>query len=252
MRKTLTFIFTVLFAISILNFANAGDDPDKKPSFDKFDLDKKYYSRDYNYELRKHNFKTNKIVDFYVDFQLGIGTSSYNVTTKPGYGTIETNAKPAWLFGALGYFNLFDIVKFSTGLSFNGKSFAIENPRYVNPVNTSDTIKQSSYVTGNYLNIPVNIHIGGMITEDIGLWFTGGPYLGFRMSDPNVTGLGYKNFDFGVNATITGNYVIQYPFSIIFGTTFEIGGLNNLGNTPVVDRISSLNFKFFSGVRFSL
>ena len=102
--------------------------------------------------------------------------------------------------------------------------------------------------------MPLFINLGGMVSEKVGLWFTGGPYLGFLMSKPNdqYKEFGYKNFDLGLNATLTGNYVFMYPLSVIFGTTFKYGGLNNLISTPEIEKVTTTNFTFFSGVRFAL
>jgi hypothetical protein len=128
----------------------------------------------------------------------------------------------------------------------------------VTPPTSFDTTKvkpnTSMYVTANYLNIPLNIHFGGMISETVGIDFNGGPYLGIRTSSPdNVSnGSGFKDFDFGLNGTLTGNYVFAYPLGVIFGVDFQYGGLNNLGSTKSVDRISTLNYSFFSGLRIGL
>jgi hypothetical protein len=92
-----------------------------------------------------------------------------------------------------------------------------------------------------------------MLSEKVGLWFNGGPYLGILINSPNnlPTGMGYKNFDLGLNGTITANYVFAYPLSLILGTSFKYGGLNNLGSTALVDKITTTNYSFFSGLRLS-
>ena len=119
---------------------------------------------------------------------------------------------------------------------------------------SADTSAKSGYLPANYLTIPLFLNIGGMVSEDVGLWFTGGPYMGFLMSQPSNTygNIGYKNFDLGLDATLTANYVFLYPFSVIFGTTFKYGGLNNLMSSQSVEKITTSNFTFFSGVRFAL
>ncbi|MCX6162386.1 MAG: hypothetical protein NTV87_13770, partial [Ignavibacteriae bacterium] len=62
-------------------------------------------------------------------------------------------------------------------------------------------------------------------------------------------GMGYKSFDLGLNGTLTANYVVMYPLSVIFGTTFKYGGLNNLASTPSIKSVNMTNFNFFGGVR---
>ena len=93
-----------------------------------------------------------------------------------------------------------------------------------------------------------------MVSEKVGLAFSGGPYFGILMSKPENTynNVGYKNFDLGLSGTLTGNYVFMYPLSVIFGTTFKYGGLNNLMSTDKIDKITTTNFTFFTGLRFAL
>jgi len=55
-----------------------------------------------------------------------------------------------------------------------------------------------------------------------------------------------------LSANLTANYVFMYPLSVIFGTSFKYGGLNNLMSTDKVEKITTTNFTFFSGLRFAL
>jgi hypothetical protein len=64
--------------------------------------------------------------------------------------------------------------------------------------------------------------------------------------------LGYKNFDFGLAGTLTGNYLLNPFVSIILGTRFEYGGLNNLGSTQFVDKITTTNYTIFTGIRVGI
>lgn len=255
MKKIFTLLILFVFAYS-LQIAKADGDPSKpiiNPNIkssknSKVDLDYKKAKREFDFRSGK------KLIDFYIDFQLGVGGTSANVTSANGVGDYKTSSKLGYKTGAVFFVSLFDIVSFSSGLSFNGKSFEITNPNILPPaIIDTNKIKPNStmYLTANYLDIPLNIHLGGMITETVGIDFNGGPYLGIRMSVPdNVSnGSGFKNFDLGLNGTLTGNYVFAYPFSVIFGVDLQYGGLNNLGSTSTVDRISTLNYSFFSGLR---
>jgi len=254
MKKVITLFLMLVFAFGI-QVSKADNDPDK-PIYGKNNkvelLSKK--ELDYKKAYKEFQFRSGKLVDFYVDFQLGVGGTSANVTSANGVGDYKTASKLGFKTGALFYVALFDMVSFSSGLSFNGKSFEITNPNILPPtiVDTSKVKPNNSmYVTANYLNIPLNIHLGGKISETVGIDFNGGPYLGIRMSVPdNVSnGSGFKNFDLGLNGTITGAYTFAYPLSAIFGVDLQYGGLNNLGSTSTVERISMLNYSFFSGLR---
>ncbi|MBI5402335.1 MAG: outer membrane beta-barrel protein [Ignavibacteriae bacterium] len=252
MKKVIT-LFLMFVFISGLQTAKSEGDPDK-PLFNKYGkselLSKK--ELDYNKAKKEFQFRSGKIIDFYVDFQLGVGGTSANVTSASGVQDYKTASKLGFKTGALFYVALFDMFSFSSGLSFNGKSFELTNPNIKPPV-ADTTFKPGStmYVTANYLNIPLNIHLGGKLTETFEIDFNGGPYLGIRMSVPdNVSnGSGFKNFDLGLNGTITGAYTFAYPLSAIVGVDLQYGGLNNLGSTATVERISMLNYTFFSGLR---
>lgn len=212
------------------------------------------FNKDYKRATEEFNYRTGKKpLDFYIDFQLGVGGTSANISGT-GANNYETKSKLGFTTGALFYISLFDVVKFSSGLSFDGKSFSYKPLNVVEPEPTQDTTKTEKYLTANYVNIPLNFNFGGMVSEDFGLWFNGGPYLGILTSSPDnqKSGLGFKNFDLGLNGTLTANYVFAYPLSVIFGANLKYGGLNNLGSTKTVDAIHTLNYTFFSGLRFSL
>jgi hypothetical protein len=250
MKKILTALLIVLCYMS-LQVAKAENDPTKSLS-NKVTNDKSKLYSDYKNAKKKFDYEIGKPVDFYIDFQVGAGTTNANISkgtsAKSDY---QTKSKLGYITGALVYINIFDVISFSTGLTFEGKSFTVTPPNISIPYPGYDS--SSVYIPNNYLNIPLNFNIGGMITENVGLTFNGGPYLGILLSKPgNIGGLGYKNFDLGLNATLTANYVFLYPFSVILGTKFEYGGLNSLGSTQTVDKITTTNFTFFTGMRFSL
>jgi hypothetical protein len=252
MKKVITMFLMLVFIFS-LQIAKADGDPNK-PLNNKYNkselLSKK--ELDYKKAKREFEFRSGKLIDFYVDFQLGVGGTSANVTSASGVQDYKTASKLGFKTGAIFYVALFDMVSFSSGLSFNGKSFELTNPN-IKPPYTDSSFKAGSsmYVTANYLDIPLNIHLGGKISETVGIDFNGGPYLGIRMSVPdNVSnGSGFKNFDLGLNGTLTGSYTFAYPLSAIFGVDLQYGGLNNLGSTSTVERISMFNYSFFSGLR---
>jgi hypothetical protein len=254
MKKVIT-LFLMLGFIFSLQIAKADGDPDKRVvnKYSKTDLLSK---KDLDYKKAKREFdflSGNKIVDFYVDFQLGVSGTSPNVTSASGVADYKTKSKLGYKTGALFFISLFDMISFSSGITFNGKSFEITNPNILPPTIDTSKFKPNStmYVTANYMQFPLNIHFGGMVSEKVGIDFNGGPYLGIRMSVPdNVSnGSGFKNFDLGLNGTITGSYVIVYPLRALLGVDLQYGGINNLGSTSTVERISTLNYSFFTGLR---
>jgi len=253
MKKVITLFLMFVF---ILSLQSARADGDPKPFFNKDSKTELLSKKEIDLKKARNefNFRAGKLIDFYVDFQLGVGGTSANVTSASGVQDYKTASKLGFKTGALFYVALFDMFSFSSGLSFNGKSFELTNPNILPPaiVDTNKVKPNTSmYVTANYLNIPLNIHLGGKVTETFEIDFNGGPYLGIRMSVPdNVSnGSGFKNFDLGLNGTLTGAYTFAYPLSAIVGVDLQYGGLNNLGSTATVERISMLNYSFFSGIR---
>ena len=231
---------------------------DWKPEFSKTGIpknEKSKLNKDYKLAYKDFQEKSGKILDFYVDFKLGGTSTSANVTQANNVGSYSTDSKVGFNVGALIYTRLFDAFQFSTGIDFAGKNFEVTPPSNVNTGTPSGTTKVDSLtqkVANNYLNIPLNVNFGGMITETIGLTFNGGPYLGILLSTDDKSGMGYKNFDLGLVGSLTANYKIAPLTSILLGAKFEYGGLNNLGNTPYVDKVSTSTLGFFTGIRFSI
>jgi hypothetical protein len=249
-----------LFLLLAVLFISANTYADQKPEFIKLGIsknEKNKLNKDYKLAYRDFQEKSGKFFDFYVDFKLGGTSTSASVTPAAGKDSYNTGSKVGFNIGALIYTRLFDAFQFSTGLDFNGKNFEVTPPTTVNsgtPVVASDSVSTATQkVANNYLNIPMNFNFGGMITETFGLTFNGGPYLGILLStDDNRTGMGYKNFDLGLVGSLTANYKIAPLTSILLGAKYEYGGLNNLGNTPYVDKVSTSSLGFFTGIRFSI
>ncbi|MDD5361150.1 MAG: hypothetical protein PHN88_03395 [Ignavibacteria bacterium] len=251
--KLFSKIIIVLFVLSFGMNLFAEGDPGKPYGTNDYKISLKM-KNDYDKAKKEFAYRTTgKGLDFYIDFQLGVGSTSPNITSRPGNSYTE-KAKLGYTVGGLLYLSVFDLFSFTTGLTFDGKSFGVQKPALTQGFGTLDSSASTNYVAANYINIPLFIDLGGMVSKDVGLWFTGGPYLGFLISKPDNTykNLGYKSFDLGLSGTLTANYVVMYPFSIIFGTTFKYGGLNNLMSTDKIEKITTTNFTFFSGVRFGL
>ena len=252
MKKLILLISVLLIVLANLTYGQVEKIYFKNTGWENKDNVSKFL-KDYELAKKEFNLILGRSLQVYADLKLGIGSTNANISSKSGTGDYGTSSKLGYTVGALFYFNIFELFNFSSGLIFNGKSFSITTPATVVDTGTVRT-NNSSYITNNYLDIPLNFNVGGMITERVGLWFNGGPYLGILLSSPNenTNGMGYKNFDLGLNGTLTANYVIFYPFSAILGVNFCYGGLNNLGSTKYVDKINTINYSFFTGLRFEL
>jgi len=242
-------LIVLILVVSGNTFANP--DPSKPFSLKNYKSDWKFKS-DYEKALKEHNLKAGKPIDFYLDMQVGVSSTKPNITMQAGETPYEEKAKLGYTLGALAYIKLFDIVNFTTGVSFDGKSFGVQSPKLGTKAISDSTV--TNYVPANYFVIPLFVNIGGMVSEKVGLAFTGGPYFGILMSKPENTynNIGYKNFDLGLSGTLTGNYVFMYPLSVIVGTTFKYGGLNNLMSANKIEKVTTTNFAFFTGLRFAL
>jgi len=246
-----TLLLVCFFSLTFNMSSNASERFGDDPKFQTYKINKDILDKDYKLALKEHQVRTGKIIDFYIDFQLGFGGTSANIDQKSNTGAFDTKSKVGFTTGALVYFNLFEEVNFATGLAYVGKNFEVTPP-----IDTASSIAgldtTISDISNNYVNIPLYINFGGMISEDIGVTFNGGPYLGILISTDDKAGLGYKNFDFGLAGTLTGNYLLNPFVSIILGTRFEYGGLNNLGNTQFVDKITTTNYSIFTGIRVGI
>ena len=238
-------LILTLFLVFTTGTLIAGDGPGN------YYINKDYLEKNFDRAQREHAEKTGKIVDFYIDLQLGMGMTNANISSQPGVGSYDTESKAGFNAGALFYLSLFDVVKFSSGLDFITKNFKVEPPSLTGTIgNIVDSTQRE--VNNQYLNIPLNFNFGGMVSEKIGLTFNGGPYLGLLLSTDDKLGLGYKDFDLGLNGTLTVNYLVAPFTSVLLGSKMQYGGLNNLGKTANVESISTFNYGIFTGVRFGL
>jgi hypothetical protein len=249
MKKYFVFLILGSLIFSITGFANAGvGDDDKNPKpvpYSKF-------LKDYKIAKKEFDRKSGKLIDFYMDLQLGYGVTGASVTknsTSRATGDYDTRSKGGMVLGALVFFNLFDKMSLSSGLSLTNKKFEMIPPAPTGTTGTNNPV--SNVLSNNFLNIPLNINVP-LDFGDWGITFNGGPYLGINTSknDPNNSpGVQTKNFDFGLNGTISGNYKIAPLLSVILGYRFEYGGLNNLGSSEFVDKFTTHSSNFFTGLR---
>lgn len=250
--KKLIYVLLIASLFNLPAVVSAGDPDDFRFKDNELNfISKDKLIKDYPSVKKEYDIKTGKPIDIYLDIQVGLGSTSANISNGLTNLDYETNARVGLSLGGLLYLNVLDFLSFTSGISLQGKSFKFSPPAL-------DTAALNNFGPGEktlsntYMNIPVYFNIGGMISEKVGLTLCAGPYLGIRLNDDNYEGLGFKNFDLGINGTLTVNYLIMYPFNIIAGTKFDFGGLNSLGSTRFIDNITTRNFTFFTGGRIWL
>lgn len=242
-------IYSALIAVCFISTANifAGTDLNFEPRLkfnSKRDYSKEIKERDYEIASNYHKKIAGSLIGASIDFQLGYGSTSATADPNVNNKSVGTTSKSGIILGALLNVNLFNILNFSTGLDFTKKNFGITIP-YVNPLQTGDSIVQD--LSNNYINIPMNVNFSGMLTDKVGVSFSGGPYLGFLLNAENAIS-GFKNFDFGLNGILTGKYYLNPFVSVILGTKGQYGGLNNLINTNSVKKLHTFNWGAFTGL----
>lgn len=248
MKKIISIsILSVFFLLNQYSFIKAEGNFDPKLKFKSGrNLLNEIKKRDFNSALKMHKINSGSFFGLSVDFQLGYGTTYANANATSSTESINTTSKGGFMMGALLNVNLFNIINFSTGLDFTKKNFGIEIPYIIQPPTvTGDSVVKN--LSNSYLNIPLNINFGGMVSENVGISFSGGPYFGFLLNPENAVS-GYKDFDFGVNGILTGKYYLNPFFAILLGTKGQYGGLNNLISTSSVEDAHTFNWGLFSGV----
>lgn len=245
MKKLL--YFTLISAgIFLMQFTNTS----AQSNFDaklNFKNDKNYSNdiktRDYNDALKKHKKIAGSLLGLSLDFQLGYNTTSANASETSNLQPVTTTSKGGFAFGALLNVNLLGF-GFSTGLDFTKKNFGIQIP-YYDSTTSLDSV--SSDLSNSYMNIPLNVNFGGMISETVGLSFSGGPYLGILLNPPNALS-GFKDFDLGLNGILTGRYFLNPFMAVLLGMQGQYGGLNNLLSTSSVETLHTFNWGLFTGL----
>lgn len=238
----------VLFAICILflsgNISKADKNFDPKLKFKSGrNFSNEIKIRDYNKALNSHKKIAGSAFGLSIDFQLGYNSTSANADATSSNESVSTTSKGGFSFGALLNVNILGL-GLSTGLDFTKKNFGIGIP-YYDSATSVDSISQD--LSNSYMNIPLNINYGGMISEDIGLSISGGPYFGILLNPENAVS-GFKDFDFGINGILTGRYYLNPFMAIILGTQAQFGGLNNLLSSSSVEKLNTFNWGLFTGL----
>ncbi|MFZ1320691.1 MAG: outer membrane beta-barrel protein [Ignavibacteria bacterium] len=243
-----TFLLVVCLFFLNSNMISAQTNFEPKINFnDSKDNSTELKKKDYETAKKYHQKISGELFGASVDFQIGYGTTSPNVTEKNNSKDASTESQGGITLGALVNLNLFGLFDLTTGIDLINKKYEYGIP-YVstNPLDGVDSVVNS--VKNQYLNIPLNINYGGMVSEKVGLSFSGGPYFGFLLNPSNAVN-GFKDFDMGLNGILTGNYMLNPFMSIILGTKLQYGGLNNLLSSGNIESVTMTNWDVFTGLR---
>lgn len=240
MKRTIRFIFS-LCLIATASLAYSEDFPKLSLKNTSGSEMQSLKERDYESAVA---MKSGRFSLFYIDFRLGYGSTnpSYNVNSGT---SVSDKSDGGFTAGAYLTLTLFDMLNFTTGLDFTKKNFGLTDTAIVNSV-TGD-------YSNSYLNIPLTFNFGGQVSDKVGVHLSAGPYFGFLLGDnDNIKDIGLKNFDFGIDATLTGDYALNSLVSVILGAGAQFGGLNNLGSNPSLSNVKTTNFRGFTGLRVGL
>ena len=248
--KTIKTLTVIIVSFILLNFQSASAEFKYEPKLklnNSQDRSSEIKNRDLEKAKKYHQQRTGEFFGASVDFQIGYGSTSPSVTERDNQRDIRTESKGGITFGALVNLNLFGLLNLTSGIDLINKTYDYGVPYVNDPLNTLDSTVNS--VKNQYLNIPLNLNYSGMVSEKVGVSFSGGPYFGILLNPDNAVN-GFKDFDLGLNAIITGNYMLNPFMSVILGTKLQYGGLNNLLSTGTIEKVTLTNYDVFTGLRF--
>lgn len=214
------------------------------------DYAKEKFLSDYSKAKKKADRQAGSLLGASIDFQLGYNTTNANIEATGGEADYPTESKAGFTAGALVNFSLFGSANLTTGLDFIKKNFEVDK------TNPSDTLGQPvsdiEEFASSYFNIPINFNVGTMLSDNVGVNLSFGPYLAFRMNDQSIDGFGYKDFDLGLNGILTFNYMFNPFMGVILGGKYQRGGLNNLASTEYVEKTNTNMWGIFTGFRLGV
>ncbi|MBK8984293.1 MAG: hypothetical protein IPM38_18735 [Ignavibacteria bacterium] len=248
--KTIKTLTVLIVSFILLNFQSVSAEFNFDPKLklnNSQDRSSEIKNRDLEKAKKYHQKRTGEFFGASVDFQIGYGTTSPSVTERDNQREINTESKGGITFGALVNLNLFGLLNLTSGLDLINKTYDYGVPYVNDPLNTLDSTVKS--VKNQFLNIPLNLNYSGMVSDKVGVSFSGGPYFGILLNPDNAVN-GFKDFDLGLNGIITGNYMLNPFTSIILGTKLQYGGLNNLLSAGTIEKVTLTNWNVFTGLRF--
>ncbi|MDQ3021121.1 MAG: PorT family protein [Bacteroidota bacterium] len=244
-------IYAVLIACSIvltqtsITKAEMRSDPKYKFKSNK-NFSDEIKNRDYSKALKVHKKITGSLLGASLDFQVGYGTTSANATTRINGAEIPSESRGGFTAGANLNINLLNLFSLTTGVDFIKKKYEIDSS-VITLDSSGNTVRAAKVYNNDYINIPLNANISGMLSDKIGYSFSGGPYLGFLLNADEAAN-GFKSFDLGLNGILTGKYYLNPFLAIILGGKVQYGGLNNLLSTSTVETAHTTNWAGFTGL----
>lgn len=226
--KINTFFKSAVVAFALLVFAANGSFSGDKHS------DKPYFK-----EAEKLIAKRNALFSLDVDVQLGVGIANTNFEfNKPDTSgnLTTTSSKVGPSFGANLSLNFLGF-GFTTGLQYANKGFEAANGEKTNL---------------NYFNIPLLIYFDFNIGPKVRVDGNLGPYFGLLLSQTENTLYKAKNFDLGLTGNLQFAYMFNKYMGVLLGGNYEYGGLNNLGSSETVKKITTSTIKIYTGMKFEL
>ncbi len=190
-------------------------------------------------EAEKLLAKRNALFSLDVDIQLGVGIANTNFEfNKPDTtGKLtSTSSKVGPSFGANLSLNFLGF-GFTTGLQYANKGFEASNGEKTNL---------------NYFNIPLLIYFDFNIGPKVRVDGNLGPYFGLLLSQTENPLYKVKNFDLGLTGNLQFAYMFNKYMGVLLGGNYEYGGLNNLGSSETIKKITTSTIKIYTGMKFEL
>lgn len=186
---------------------------------------------------KKHFFRS-------LDALMGFGSSDLSISFNQTYGNYTTSNKYGLTCGLRLESSFFDL---EIGLMYIEKNFLLTSPHSLSQYG----IDSNSYIVKNrYLSIPLNYDFLDITFNNVLKLTCGvGPYFAFLLSTNENSGLGIKKFDFGIDGRISATYNLSKRIDPLIGLIYQYGGLNNMGATNYVNKIHSINFSFYAGLK---
>jgi hypothetical protein len=188
------------------------------------------------------------------DIFAGSGKPEIKIESKAGFEGFEKNSRYT-IYGGAGLVTRY----FTAEVVYSELNFELKPPPQLSSYGI-DTARSDIKI--QYLSIPIMYELltidfaqrssGNFSRSLFQLKLSFGPSFGLAISSNKEAGLGIKNFNFGISSKLFGMLPVSTKANITGGVQYEYGGINNLGETQFVSKVSFSAFRFFAGVRIGL
>jgi hypothetical protein len=181
----------------------------------------------------------------FLDIYGGVGNTELSIHSKVGFEEyLKENQLGYFLGVAVGWKSI------SAGLFYNVKSFDIKPPVILVQYGIDTSMQK---VKLSYISIPITYDLLKIVFQNyFTLYLSLGPMVSFLISKEENVGLGIKDFDFSFNGKLWGMLPLDKKVSLTAGVNLVYNGINNMGNTEYVSKVTSSQFAFFGGIRITL